>query len=145
MLKDEGEVSQKKARELLSKIKANPNQDPWRLVLDGTFMVRNLLILKDKDPELYSAAQKMKPQELSGVIQTASGPQIIKLKEKSPEQELTYDEAKPEILAKLKSPLLEKRTHEWEGELKTGAKIELIDVPAGTLQKAETPQMEEMP
>ena len=42
LLKDEGKASQKKAKELLKKIKADPNKDPWKLVLDGTFMVRNI-------------------------------------------------------------------------------------------------------
>jgi parvulin-like peptidyl-prolyl isomerase len=139
MIKDEGEASQKKVKELLAKIKKDPSQDPWKLVLDGTFMVKNILILKERNKELYDTAKKLKPQQLSGVIQTPNGPQIIKLKESSPEKQLTYDEAKPEIIAKLKGPFLEKRTHEWEQELKKDAKIELMDIPTQGQPKQVTP------
>ena len=138
MLKDEGEASFVKAKELLSKIKTAPNQDPWKLVLDGSFMVKNTLVRKDRDKELYEAAKKLSPKGLSDVIRTATGPRILKLKEYSPEKQLTFEEAKPLILGKVQRPLLEKRTHEWEEELKKSGKIVLMDEFAKQPRK-ETP------
>lgn len=135
LLQDEGEASMKKARELLAAIKADPKQDPWKLVLDGTFMVRNLAVGREKHKELYDAARKLKPHGLSGVVRTPTGPHIIKLKEYSPERQLTLDEAKPALIAKLNGPYLEKRTREWEEELKTGAQIVLHDAAAAEPRK----------
>ena len=127
LFKDEGKVSQKKAKALLKKIKADPKQDPWKLVLDGTFMVRNLSVRKDRDREIYKSALTLKPETLSNVIRDEKGIlHIVKLKEYSAERPLTFDEAKPLMTEKLKGPLLEKKTHEWEEELKKGAKIELL-------------------
>ena len=126
MLKNEGKASLKKAKELLKKIKADPKQDPWKLVLDGTFMVRNLTVRKDKEKELYTAAKKLKPQGLSSVIQTPTGPHIIKLKEFTSEKRLSYEEAKPGVRELLKEPYQVKRTQEWEEELRKSAKIVLL-------------------
>jgi parvulin-like peptidyl-prolyl isomerase len=131
ILKNEGKISQKKARELLKNIKADPRQDPWSLVLDGSFIVRNLVIDKDKEKELYNAAKKLKPQQLSGVIKTPNGLHIVKLKEYSPERQLTFEETKNKLEMKFKVAAQEKRMREWEQEMRKDAKIELL------LDKAE--------
>lgn len=131
LLKDEGKASKKKAKELLAKIKADPAQDPWKLVLDGAFLVRNLTAREDREAELYRVAKKLKPQELSGVIETPKGAHIIKLKEYSPERQLTFEEAKPSIETKLKPPYQDKKTREWEDSLKKDAKIVLLTDAAG--------------
>jgi parvulin-like peptidyl-prolyl isomerase len=133
LVKNEGKASKKKAEDLLDLIKSLPNQDPWKLTLDGMFIVRNLAINKNRDRELYNAAKKLEPFGISGVIDTPSGPHIIKLKEYSPEKQLSFDEAKPALIARLNGPYLEKRTHAWEEELKAGATIVLLD--AATSQK----------
>lgn len=139
LLKDEGEASQKKAKELLKMIKADPNQDPWKLVLDGTFNVKNAAVRKERDKALYEAASRLKPQGLSGVVRDSQGIlHIIKLKEFSPERHYTYEEAKTMVIEKLNRPLIEQRTHEWEQELKKDAKIELM------LDSAEQRDMEQM-
>jgi hypothetical protein len=119
----------KKGRALLRKIQADPAQDPWKLVLDNTFIVRNLIVRKEREKELYDAARKLKPQELSGVIKTPDNFHIIKLKEYTPERQLTFEEAKPKIEESLKGPYLEKRTQEWEQGLKKDATIVLLDTP----------------
>jgi foldase protein PrsA len=127
LLKDEGKVSQKKAKELLKKIKTDPNQDPWKLVLDGTFNVKNAAVRKDRDKALYDAARKLKPQGLSGVVRDSQGIlHIMKQKEFSPERHYTYEEAKAMIIEKLNPPFIEKKTHEWEQELKKDAIIVLM-------------------
>lgn len=129
LIKDEDKTSKKRADALLRRIQADPKQDPWKLVLDNTFMVRNLIVRQDRDKELYDAARQLKPQELSGVIKTPDSFHIIKLKEYSPERQLTFEEAKSKIEAALKGPYLEKRTQEWEQGLKKDAKIVLLDTP----------------
>jgi parvulin-like peptidyl-prolyl isomerase len=129
LIKSEDKTSKKRARALLRRIQADPAQDPWKLVLDNTFMVRNLIVRKEREKELYDAASKLKPQELSGVIKTPDNFHIIKLKEYTPERQLTFEEAKPKIEESLKGPYLEKRTQEWEQGLKKDATIVLLDTP----------------
>jgi parvulin-like peptidyl-prolyl isomerase len=126
LFKDEGKNSQKKAQDLIKKIKADPKQDPMKLLLDGTFTVQRTTLRPDKNKELYDEARKLKPEELSGAIKTTNGIHIIKLESYDSERPLTYDEAKPLMEEKLKGPAQEKLTHEWEQELKKGAKIELF-------------------
>ena len=46
ILKNEDKASREKANELLKKIKADPNKDPWKLTLDGTFILRNIEVQK---------------------------------------------------------------------------------------------------
>jgi parvulin-like peptidyl-prolyl isomerase len=118
--------ARKKARDLLARITADTKHDPWRLVLDGTFQVRRMDVRRDREKELYEAAKKLKPRDLSGVIRTATGMHIIKLERYSPERQLTFDEAKPRMESALKPPYQEKRTQEWEQELKKGADIVIM-------------------
>jgi parvulin-like peptidyl-prolyl isomerase len=132
VLKQDGKASSKKAKELLGRIKRDAGKDPWKLVLDGSFIVRYLNINKDREKELFEAAKKLKPNELSGVIETATGSHIIKLKDYSPERQLTFDEVRSKIEMKFKVPAQEKRTQEWEQELKKDAKIEIVDSGAGS-------------
>jgi len=127
LVKNDDKSASKKARALLRKMQADPQQDPWKLVLDNTFVVRNLIVRQDREKELYDAARKLKPQELSGVIKTQNGYHIIKLKEYSPERQLTFAEARTKIEAALKGPYQERRTQEWEQLLKKEAKIVLLD------------------
>jgi parvulin-like peptidyl-prolyl isomerase len=137
VIKNEGKASQKKAKELLNKIKAEPNQDPYKsLVLDGSFIVRDLKIKKDQK-ELYEAAKKLAPGELSGVITMPSELHIIKLEKYSPERQATYDEVKDKVGLKFKVPAQEQRMKEWEEELKKGAKIVLVDIPVQQEQTSE--------
>lgn len=127
ILRRDGNASTKKAKELLDKLKADTDKDPWKLVLDGTFTVRGVNVNKDKEKELLEAAKKLKPNELSGVIETPTGSHIIKLKNYSPERQLAFDEVRSRLELKLKVPAQEKRTREWEQELKKGAKIEIME------------------
>jgi len=135
LLRTDGTAARKRAEELLVKIKADPRQDPWKLVLDGTFTVRQLSVRRDRDRELYEAARKLKPQELSSIIQASTGLHIIKLENYSPERPLTFDEAKPLLVERLKGPYQEKRTREWEQELKKDAKIIVQDTSAQEQKK----------
>jgi parvulin-like peptidyl-prolyl isomerase len=131
VLKHDGKASTKKAKELLRKIKSDAAKDPWKLVLDGTFIVRDLDVNKNKEQELFEAAKKLKPNELSGVIEIPTGSHIIKMKNYSPERQLTFNEVKSKMELKFKVPAQEKRTQEWEQELRKDAKVEIVDSGVG--------------
>ncbi len=124
--KKEGNDALKKAGELLALVRTNAGQDPWKLVLDGTFAVRRLAVSRDREKELYHAAKLLLPQGLSDTIETPEGVHLIKLETCDPEKQLSFDEARPEVEAQCKNVAREKRTREWEQELRQGARIEII-------------------
>ncbi len=118
--------SMKKAQSILKKIKADKNKDPWKLVLDGTFIVRDIETKKDKHAELFEAAKKLKKGQLSNIIKTPTSLHIIKLKEYTSEKQATLDEVRGWLENRLKAPYQQKRMQVWEEELKKDAKIEIM-------------------
>jgi parvulin-like peptidyl-prolyl isomerase len=136
--KNADKASRKKANEVLKKIRADKGKDPWKLVLDGAFIVRNTDVRREKEKELYDAAKKLKVGELSGVIKASDGLHIIKLKAYAPEKQLSFDEARGSLEGKFRVPAQQQRLEEWGRELRKDAKIEIkdakieiTDVPAG--------------
>jgi parvulin-like peptidyl-prolyl isomerase len=123
-VKDE-EAAQKKADEVLESIRKN-NNDVWKLVLDGTFIVRKINIKEEKHPELYKAVTGMKVGDLSGVIKDKDGFHIIKVTKKDPSRQLTFEEAKSAIEPKFRVPAQDQRKEEWGRELRKNAKIEVL-------------------
>ncbi|HEX9021842.1 MAG TPA: peptidylprolyl isomerase, partial [Nitrospirota bacterium] len=128
VLKNEGKASQKKAHELLRKIKADAKRNPYSLILDGSFIVRDMKLQKGKQKELYEAAKKLREGELSGVITMPNELHILRLEKYSAERTMTFDEAKESVGTKLKVPAQDKRMEEWEQELRKDAKIEIMDI-----------------
>jgi len=126
--KDE-EAAQKKADEVLKSIRKN-NNDVWKLVQDGTFIVRKINIKKEKHPELYKAITGMKTGDLSSVIKDKDGFHIIKVTKKEPSRQLTFEEAKSVLEPKFLVPAQEQRKEEWEKQLRKNANIEVL--PEGT-------------
>jgi len=120
--------SLKKAEETLGKIQADKEKDPWGLVLDGTFVVRDLEI-KDggQEKEIYVEAKKLKVGELSGVFPSLGTFHIIKLKEYAPFKQFTFEEVKGGIERKYRGQAQKKRLLEWEAELKKSARIEIME------------------
>jgi len=138
--KDKG--ADAKAEAILKKIKEN-NDDPFKLPQEPTYVVRTYFPDKDKDKEMLQAVKKMKPGDVSGIINQKDGLHIIKLMEYSPEKQLTFDEVKDSIEARLKTVAQMQRMKEWTEELRKGAKIEIMDLnlkAAG--QKSEQPKPE---
>ncbi len=117
-----------KVKDILKKIKDNDN-DPLKLVQDGTFAVREYTEDKNTDKALVRAAKKLKVGEISGAITARDSLHIIKLKEYVPEKQFTFDEVKGMIEAKLKSDAQTQRMKEWTAELKKDAKIEILEKP----------------
>ena len=116
-----------KAAAVRARLLQDKNRDPWRLVLDGTFIVRNYELRKGKDGELWEEAKKMTTDDISAVIKTLDGLHVMKLREYSPERQMTFDEVKASLEYRLRAQAQEKRLHEWEKELKGAAKIEVVD------------------
>jgi len=115
-----------KAKKLLAEIKDVHGGDPWKLLLDGTFLVRDYRMTKERDKELYEAAKELKKGELSGVITTRDGAHIIRLEEYAPEEQLTFEKVKDSLERRLRSAAQQKRMKEWEEELKKKAVIEIV-------------------
>ncbi len=124
-LKLDDPASLKKAEEVLKSM--GEEKDPWNLVSDGTFVVRDLVIDKEKEPELYNAGKGLKTDELSGVVRTHDSLHIIKLKEYIEEKKFTFEEMRGALKMKLKAPVQKKRLDEWEKELRKDAKIEIFE------------------
>jgi parvulin-like peptidyl-prolyl isomerase len=126
-----------KAETARAKILQDKNRDPWRLVLDGTFIVRNYELRTGKDRELREEAKKLKTDGISGVVKAPDGFHIIKLREYSPERQLTFDEVKGSLENRLRAPAQEKRLREWEQELRGVAKIEIVKTDFNSDNTAE--------
>ena len=122
--KDEDTTS-KKAAEVLVIIREN-NNDPWKLVLDGTFIVRKLKIVKEKYPEVHEAVTGLQVGDVSSVIKDRDGFHIIKVLTKEPARHLSFEETRSTIETKFLVPAQEQRRKEWEQELKEDAKIEIL-------------------
>ncbi|OGW27319.1 MAG: hypothetical protein A2X56_05305 [Nitrospirae bacterium GWC2_57_13] len=125
-LKGDKKAARKSAREILKMITADPGKDPWKLVLDGTFIVRTLEVRADRDKELHAAAKKLKLNGLSGIINASDGYHIIKLKQYEPSRQLTFDEVRPTLEQKFRVPEQDKRLAQWEQEMRAGASIEMV-------------------
>ena len=134
---DKGSIA--KAEEVLKKIKDN-NNDPTKLVPDGTFAVRDYEPNKGTDKDLIEEARKLKPGDISGIIKTADSIHIIKLKHYQPEKQRTFDEVKSLIERKLTADEQTRIAKEWFEGLKKEAKIEVLVHPIGE-NKAESTRM----
>ncbi len=129
VFKKEGQDAATKASQLLNRIRSDKDNDPWKLVLDGTFIVRNYPVNKKKDTELYETAISLKPGELSGIIEAGDGFHIIKVKEYTPERYYTFEESRGAIEKKFRIEAQQQRAREWEQDLKKDSRIEILQSP----------------
>ena len=124
----EDKDSVKKAEAIRSKILEDPEGNPKNLESDGTFIVKEYDLKKDKDKELYEAARKLSEGELSGIIATPDSLHIIKIKQYSPEIQVSFEKVRGFIEEQLLARARQKKLKEWETELKKGAKIEIVEI-----------------
>lgn len=118
-------AARKKADGILKTIRKS-NNDVWKLVLDGTFVVRKIPVIKEKHPEIHNAMTDMKVGDLSGVIKDKDGFHIIKVSKKEPSRQLTFEEVRNAIEPRFLVPAQDRRKEEWERELREDAKIEIM-------------------
>jgi peptidyl-prolyl cis-trans isomerase C len=115
------------AGKVLDRLRADKNIDPKSLTPDGSFIVREEELNRVKQPKLYEEAKKLKVGQYSGVIQTSDSLHIIQLKEYDPARAYTFEEMRGFLAGQIRNKAVEKRTREWEDELRKGAKIEILD------------------
>jgi len=115
-----------KSKEVLAFLKKN-NNDSSKLAQDKTLVVRKGGVTEQEYPSIFRTAAKMKSGELSSVIKESDGLHIVKLLQKEPSRQLSFDEARGEIEHKLMQPLINKRKLQWDNELKKNAVIEIMD------------------
>jgi len=85
----------------------------------GTFRLGEML------PEADAAVKKLQPGEVSGLIVTATGFDIIKLEQRFAGQVKPFASAKAEIEELLYKKKSEERFNQWLDELRQGAAIEI--------------------
>ncbi len=127
LLKPDATDSIEKALALRHKIINELNGDVWRLIQDGTFIVSQIRLNKEKQKELYDVARGLKIGEISDIIKVSDGIHIIKLIEHEEERYPTLDEMRFYLEGQLYPSAVEKREKEWREELRKGASIKVYE------------------
>jgi hypothetical protein len=99
------EAARQRAEEVLAK--AHKGEDFLQLAAqysDDPALTQNggeigLIEAKVMDPASRAAVDKLKPGEISGPVEAPHGIRIFRLKERDPARPLTFEEAKPQIVA----------------------------------------------
>lgn len=120
-----------KAKDALSKIKAGKDfEDVAEDMSEDNYRVKGGdlgYIHKGRIyPELEEAAFKMKIGEVSGLISTEKGWFIIRVEDKKPERQLSFDDAKDKLRKELEKNRTDESMEKWMSELQSRAKIEII-------------------
>ncbi len=119
------EAAWRKAHDILETLRHSDN-DPNKLLPDGTFVVRKINVKERKYHRIYEAMIGMNAAGLSEPIEEKDGFHIIKVIKQEPSRQATFEEARPIIEPKFLVPVQDKRMKEWEKELRTNAKIEIM-------------------
>ena len=77
-------------------------------------------------PLLAQAALKLKPGELSDILETPSGLHILKVLEKRPAEDVTLEVARSQIESLLRGDKEQSGLRDYLATLKSGAKIEIL-------------------
>ncbi|MDA8241061.1 MAG: peptidylprolyl isomerase [Nitrospiraceae bacterium] len=129
--KEERAEKKKHAEEILAKSKAGEDfadlaakysNDDWR-VKGGDFGIRHR---GQFDPEIEKAAFALKPGEISGLVETIYGYHFIKLEERLPRTQLSFEEMKDKLRKKLEDDRTKELAESLLKRLKENAKIEIV-------------------
>jgi len=82
---------------------------------------------KEVHPDFAKAAFALKTGELSEVVETPAGFQIIKLRDRSPSVTTSYSDAKPQIEIYLKNKKADAAFQKFLNEARKNAKIEMLN------------------
>jgi len=107
---------------LLDRVKQH-DYDFGKLILDGTFIVRNIKVQKDKLPVIFKSMETMKVGDVSGVVEDGGTFHIFKVLKNDKGGNLTREEAKDILEGRLAVYSQDKRKAAWEEALKKDAKI----------------------
>ncbi len=127
--------TREKSREILAALKKN-GDDMNKLAPDGSFVIRQIVVTEAGLPAIYGAISRMKTGKVSGVIAERDGLHIVRPGAKEAARRMTFVEAKPFISRELVLHAVEQRKEAWDRELRKNAKIETIDIVAGTQKPA---------
>jgi peptidyl-prolyl cis-trans isomerase SurA len=79
----------------------------------------------DMIPELQEALETLKPGEVSDLVQTPAGFHIVKLEERIPGRQKSFEEVRAEIEDRLYRKKSEERFNQWVSDLKKEAVIDV--------------------
>jgi len=116
-----------KAADLIRRIKNYSGKNVLDLPSDGSFVVRELDVNKNKQAELYAEAKKLSEGEVSGLIRTPDSFHILKLLKYSPEVNAQFSQVRGFIEKRVRARKQQKKMAEWEAELKKNAVIEIVE------------------
>ncbi len=138
--KKERAAKKKHAEEVLAKAKAGGDfaalaakysNDDWR-VKGGDFGIRHKGQL---DPEIEKAAFALKPGGISGLVETIYGYHFVKLEERLPRIQLSFEEMKDRLRKKLEDERTKELSEALLKRLKENSKIEI----AADMNKPQAP------
>jgi parvulin-like peptidyl-prolyl isomerase len=122
---------EKKAQDILSRIKAGEDfgdlaykmsEDNYRVKSgDIGYMHKGRML-----PEIEEAAFKLKMGEMSDLIKAENNWYIIKLEDKKPEHQLSFEEAKDKLKKELETTRAQELKEAWITDLRAKAKIEIL-------------------
>ena len=101
--------------------------DFGKFTLDGTFIVRNLRVKKDKLPVIFKTMETMQVGDVSGVVEDGGTFHIFKVIKNERGRDMTREEAQSILEDRLGPYTQEKRKAAWIEELKKDAKITIYE------------------
>jgi parvulin-like peptidyl-prolyl isomerase len=122
---------EKKAKDILAKIKAGGDfgdlaykmsEDDYRVKSGEIGYVHKGRML----PEIEDVAFKLKVGQISGLIKAGDYWYIIKVEDKQPQRQLSFDEIKDKLGKELEDQRLREKKDKWITELRAKAKIEVL-------------------
>jgi parvulin-like peptidyl-prolyl isomerase len=122
---------EKKAKDILAKIKAGGDfgdlaykmsEDAYRVKSGDIGYVHKGRML----PEIEEVAFKLKIGQVSDLIKAGDYWYIIKVEDKKPEHQLSFDEIKDKLTKELEADRLRENKDKWITELRSKAKIEVL-------------------
>jgi hypothetical protein len=119
------EETRQRAETLLAQVKKNKGEF-GKLVMDGTFITRQLRIDKESYPVIHARMQQLAVGDLSGVIQDGGAFHIFKIVRNEPGRDLSFEEARGSLENRLRGRAQEERKAAWKEELKRNMKVEIF-------------------
>ena len=124
-------TDEKKAQDILAKIKQGDDfgelayglsEDSYRVKSGDIGYIHKGRML----PEIDAVAFKLKAGEVSDIIKAENNWFIIKVEDKKPEQQMTFEETKAKLQKELEAERANELKKKWIDDLRAKAKIEIL-------------------